>query len=68
MISLFVFIITSTIRLKGLIGFIKIIKNTGEYNGVVELINGALWLIEFHKINAEMNKKLAPAYKKKLTY
>lgn len=43
---------------KGTYRFYKDNQNNGEYNGVVELINGALWLIEFHKLNAEVNEKI----------
>ncbi len=43
--------------------FYQDMQNIGEYNGVIELINGALWLIEFHKINAEMNEKIGECLK-----
>jgi len=50
---------------KGTYRYYKDNQNTGEYNGAVELINGALWLIEFHKVNAEMNEKIGACLKEK---
>ena len=39
--------------------FYKDRYNDNEYDGLIDLLNGALWLSHFHEVNVDLNRQLA---------